>query len=423
MRQVVLQVPEGRGAEAARTLADRGATTLSRAPGTNGDGDPIELLVATIPNAALGPALEQLEELGRIEASVPATGVYAFEPPAGQAPAELVDVTPRSALEVVLAGRQAIGGWNGFLTYAFTAGVVVWIGLYEETPFLLTASMLLAPFAGPAMNTAIGMVSGDSRLLRRGLLRYGAGILVTAAVSALLTVLIGQVHVTGMAAESVTLSNVAFLLPVVAGVAGATWLVQSEHSSLVSGAAVGVLVAAALAPSTGAVGMAGALGRWDLVGRGSLLLLLQLAGITLAAAVTLRAYGVTPSGYRYASGRHRLLRGGIGVAATVLGGLLVLQFLTGPQLQRASVARQAAQLAGTVVEDAPGARLLEVSADVPSARTPGPPRVVVRIDAELDAASGTEAVADELTTRVRDRLREQLGDVVPLVDVTVLDPG
>ena len=423
MRQVVLQVPEGRGVEAAAILGERGATTLSRIQGTNGDGDAVELLVVSLPNAALGPALSQLEELGRLEATVPATGAYAFEPPAGRAPEELVDITPLSALEVVLAGRQSIGSWNGFVTYAFTAGIVVWIGLYEETPFLLTAAMLLAPFAGPAMNTAIGIVSGDRRLLRRGLLRYGAGILVTAAVSALLTLAIGQTHVTGTAAGSVTLSNVAFLLPLVAGLAGATWLVQSEHSSLVSGAAVGVLVAAALAPSTGAVGMAVALGRWDLAGRGTLLLLLQLAGITVAAALTLRAYGVHPSGYRYASGRHRLLRGGIGAAALVLGGLLALQYLSGPSLQRASVAREAAQLAATVVDDSPRVRLLEVNADVPSARLPGPPRVLVRIDAELEVDANPEAVAGELNTQVRRRLSERFQDVVPLVDVSVHDPG
>lgn len=423
MRQVMFQVPDGRGADAAALLERRGATTLSRLAGTNGDGDPVEVLVASLPNAALEPALDDLEGLGRIEATVPTTGSYAFEPPTGRVPAELVDVTPRSALEVVLAGRQSIGSWNGFLTYALAAGVVVWVGLYQETSFLLTAAMLLAPFAGPAMNTAIGAVAGDGRLLRRGLLRYAAGIVATAAVAALLTLLVGQRHVTGMAADSVTLSNVAVLLPLVAGLAGATWLVQSEHSSLVSGAAVGVLVAAALAPSTGTVGMAAALGRWDLVARGSLLLLLQLTGITVAAALTLRAYGVTPSGHRYATGRYRLLRGGIGVAAVVLGGLLALQYLTGPQLQRASVARQAAQLAGTVVDDSPVARLLEVSADVPSARIPGPPRVLVRVDAELRGGAGADAVADQLTTQVRRRLDQQLGDVVPLVDVSVHGPG
>ncbi len=40
--------------------------------------------------------------------------------------------------------------------------------------------------------------------------------------------------------------------------------VQSERSSLVSGAAVGMQVAASLAPPAGLVGMAIAIGRWDI---------------------------------------------------------------------------------------------------------------------------------------------------------------
>lgn len=427
MRQMILQLPDGQGGRAIDVLKGHGVMTLTRMRGTDRHGEAVDIVMASVPNAEVGPVLGELEEdptVGDVEAVVPSEGVYAFEPPADRAPEELVDVTSRSPLEVVLAGRQSVGGWTGFLSYAATAGVVVWIGLFLETPFLLTAAMLLAPFAGPAMNTAIGIVSGDTGLLRSSILRYAAGIGLTALVSLLMTLLVGQSQVTGMAADSVTLSNVAVLLPLAAGVAGALFLVQSEHSSLVSGAAVGILVAAALAPPVGTIGMAIGVGRWDLVGRGGFLLVLQLAGITLTAALVLLANGLHPSGYRYATGRSRLVRRGMGVAALLVAVLVGAQYTTGSGLQRSSIAREASQLAGTILEDESRVELLEVTADVPSTDTPGPPRVIVEVTVELDPAAAEDAatVEDQLTADLRRSLAERFEEVVPLVDLTVLTP-
>jgi uncharacterized membrane protein len=53
-----------------------------------------------------------------------------------------------------------------------------------------------------------------------------------------------------------TVSAVAVLIPLVSGTAGALNLVQSERSSLVSGAAAGMLVSVSLAPPAALVGMA-----------------------------------------------------------------------------------------------------------------------------------------------------------------------
>jgi uncharacterized membrane protein len=79
------------------------------------------------------------------------------------------------------------------------------------------------------------------------------------------------------------ISSVTVLLPLVAGAAGALNLSQSDRSSLVSGAATGMLVAASLAPPAGTIGMASAIGEWDLVRTGVFVLLLQLVGINLSA--------------------------------------------------------------------------------------------------------------------------------------------
>ena len=191
----------------------------------------------------------------------------------------------------------------GFLGYAAAAGAVVWTGLYTNTIFLLTAAMLIAPFAGPAMNTGAGDGLGDAGLLQRSLLRYGAALALTIAVAAALSLGIGLETATSEMTARSQVSSMAVLLPLVAGAAGALNLLQSDRDSLVSGAAIGVLVAASLAPPTGLVGMAAVIGRWDMVLSGVFVLLLQLVGINLSGAPRLPV-GRAGRGRRPLQGEH-----------------------------------------------------------------------------------------------------------------------
>lgn len=405
----------------AAVAAEFGASTFTRVEGDSGDGRQVDLLVMTVPNGNVGALIERARELGPTEASVPATGTFAFEPPAARSPEELLDVTPRSGHEVVLAGRQAAGGWRGFVTYAAVAGAVVWLGLITETIYLLTGAMLIAPFAGPAMNTAIAIVSGRPGLLRHSVLRYLAGIAVTAGVAGGLSLAVRQQFVSGLMADVLTVSAIAVLLPLAAGAAGATYLVQSEHSSLISGAAVGILVAASLAPPAGGLGMAAALGRWDLVVHAAFLIVLQLAGITVTAVVVLWLYGIRP-GTWFAPDRSRLLRLGLGVA--VAAGVLLVgaQLMTAPLLVQGSRARQAGETAAAAVREHGDVRLLTVEPRVASADPEGEPRIIVEAMVERrHAGPGDPQLQTELTRRIRDRLGQELPDVVPHVVMTVLD--
>jgi uncharacterized hydrophobic protein (TIGR00271 family) len=172
---------------------------------------------------------------------------------------------------------------DGFLSYAGLAGVVVWIGLFTETVYLLTAAMLIAPFAGPAMNAALATARGDAELLGRSVARYFAALALTIAVAFALSLLLQQQIATGLMIQTSFLSSVAVLLPLTAGAAGALNLCQSERSSLVSGAATGMLVAASLAPPAGLVGMGAAIGEWDMVKSAAFLLILRSSASTLQA--------------------------------------------------------------------------------------------------------------------------------------------
>lgn len=423
MRQVTVQVPRGTGRQLIGPARELGASTLVRFDGTGGSGDPVDVLTVTVPNASVGPLIDRAQQLGEVEASVPATGVFAFEPPAGEPPEELVDVTARSPYEVVLAGQQSAGSWKGFLAYAAVAGVVVWLGLFTETWYLLTASMLIAPYAGPAMNTAIAIVTGRSGLLGHSLFRYATGIAVTAIISGLLTVVAGQHVATDLMAEVLTITLAAFLLPTAAGVAGASFLVQSEHSSLISGAAVGILVAASLAPPAGGLGMALALGRPDLVVLAAFLIALQLTGITASAIVVLWLYGVRPRRVRFGSHRPRMLIVGLVASVALTGVLVATQWLSAPLLMQGSEERHAAEIATSFLDAHEQVTVLGVAAQVASAQVPGVPRIVVepRVERHDDTSPAGELEAELERALVRE-LQDRISSVVPHVDVTVFDP-
>ncbi|MBW3577679.1 MAG: hypothetical protein KY462_08075 [Actinobacteria bacterium] len=148
MREVSLHVPPGRGAEVVRAAAQRGGVAISRALAHDADGDEVEVVTATVPNFVVEELIGVAERTGPLEATVPSTSVFAVEPPADKPSEVLLDVTPRSAIEIVLAGQESAGSWRGFLSFAITAGVVVWTGLYTEVVYLLTARCCWRPSPG-----------------------------------------------------------------------------------------------------------------------------------------------------------------------------------------------------------------------------------------------------------------------------------
>jgi hypothetical protein len=253
MRQLLIQVPRGHGKKVLEIARNYDGMNLVQFEATGGGApsDPLDVVMASVANGRVEGMLSDLEALPELHVTLAPRGVMPLRPPAAEAAKQVIDVEERSPIEVLLSGLQSIGSWKGFLGYAAAAGFVVWIGLFTNTVYLLTAAMLIAPFAGPAMNTAIATARGDRELLGRSLLRYFAALTVTISVTAILSLILRQEVATQQMVDTSMISSVAVLLPLVAGAAGALNLVQSERSSLVAGAAVGMLVAASLAPPAG----------------------------------------------------------------------------------------------------------------------------------------------------------------------------
>lgn len=422
MRQLLIQTPRGCGGTVLDIAVACDGVNLARFEAHSPDG-PRDVVIVHVANRNVEGLLERLQELPETFITLTPSGVMPLQPPAAEAAAQVTDVGLRSPVEVFLAGLQSVGSWRGFLGYAAAAGAVVWIGLFTETIYLLIAAMLIAPFAGPAMNAAIATARGDLTLLGRSLLRYTAALLVTIGVAGVLTLLLQPDAVTGLMAATSNVSAVAALLPLVAGAAGALFLIQSERSSLVAGASVGVLVAASLAPPAGLIGMAGVMGRWDMAQSGLFLLLLQLTGINLAGALVFRLAGLSYAGSRYTRGRRGIFPAALGVTLAALIALLTWQFADSPALQRSSRAQQANAAIAEIVRASDLAEPVEIDVRFPGINIARPDTLLgtVYVQRRAGVTAPAEVVGDRLTRLIQQGLAERGFIVTPLIAVTVLE--
>lgn len=422
MRQVIVQVPRGCGKAVLDIAKSYDGVNLAQFEATGSEG-PIDVAIVHVSNGKVEGLLGDLQDLPKLHLTLIPQGVMALQPPTDKAPQQVTNVEERSPIEVFLSGLQSVGSWKGFLGYAAAAGVVVWIGLFTNTSYLLVAAMLIAPFAGPAMNVAIATARGDGRLLKRGLLRYFAALAVTIVVAFALSLILQQQVTTSLMLATSTVSAVAVLLPLVAGAAGALNLVQSERSSLVSGAAVGMLVAASLAPPAGLVGMSCAMGRWDMAINGVFVLLLQLVGLNLSASIVFRAYGLSARGARYERGKKSIFPAALAVTIVALAGLLTWQFSTSPELQRGSMTQRAAAQIQKVVNDSDLAELVEANVRFTSPDIKGQNTLLgtVYVQRRVGVTEPSEEIRARITRNIQTQLLNLGFNVTPLIDVSVLE--
>lgn len=423
MRQLIIQVPRGQGKEVLEIAKSLDGTNLAQFEAMGSD-DLIDLVLVHISNRQVEKLLTKLEDINKVHITLLPTDIIALRPPASQAPEQVKNVDERSPLEIFLGGLQSIGSWKGFLGYAALAGFVVWIGLYTNTTYLLTAAMLIAPFAGPAMNVAIATARGDKQLLWRSILRYFSALGVTIAVTGILSLILQQDIATSSMIDTSQISSVAVLIPLAAGAAGALNLVQSERSSLVSGAATGMLVAASLAPPAGIVGMASAIGRWDMVISGLFLLLLQLVGINFTAALVFRFFGLSSQGVRYKRGKRWLFPVTLALTVAVLVSLLTWQFAQTPNLQRSTLAQRANAEVQKVVSQNPSVDLVEANVRFTGTNIKGQNTLlsVVYVQPRQRVGASKEEISSRLKREIQTRLQQQNLNITPLVDVSVLEP-
>jgi uncharacterized membrane protein len=171
------------------------------------------------------------------------------------------------------------------------------------------------------------------------------------------------------------------------------------------------------------VGMATVLGRYDIAFRSSFLLVLQLVGINLSAALIFRAFGLSSKGARYTRGKSWLFPVFLGGTAAFLVGLLSLQFAMPPSLERSSLEQKATATVQTVVRDYEAVNYID--ADVRFTQTPdigtNTLLALVYVQARSPSLSTTE-IQETLRANLRAELNAAIANTEPLIMVNVLSP-
>ncbi|HEV7331486.1 MAG TPA: TIGR00341 family protein [Flavisolibacter sp.] len=420
MRPLIVQVPEGNGEQVVLAAQAVEAKNMCMWTSTAGDKK-LDVILAFVSNRRVEAFVDDINKIDAVQVTIFPQGVMALYPPANQAPDQVTNVQVRSPLEIFLSGLQSIGSWKGFLSYAAIGAIVVWIGLFTNTVFLLVGAMLIAPFAGPAMNTAIATARGDINLLGHSLLRYCVSLFLTIAVALLLSLLMQQEAATTLMVDRSQVSSTAILLALAAGCAGAISLVQSERSSLVSGAAAGMLVAASLAPPAGIIGMAITIGEWQMAKSAFFLLLLQLVGINLSGSLVFRAYGLVAKGPRYERGKQKIVVISLVVTTIFLGLLSWWQFNSEPTLQRSSISKRAEEEIQKTVNQYASAGLVEGSARFTRGNIPQQNTLLCEVYVQAEPNKDHSLIKKELSTRIHDAIKTRLQNVTPVINLVVMD--
>jgi uncharacterized membrane protein len=261
-------------------------------------------------------------------------------------------------------------------------------------------------------------------LLQQSVLRYAAGLVTLMLTTFLLSLGLQQDLVTTVMMEVGQLSTVAALLPVVTGAIGAMNLIEPERNSLVPGTAVGLLVAASLAPPAGVAGMALALQQWTLVTNALFVLALQLVFINFAGAMIFRFYGgLTAQGSRYQRGRRFIFTLSMVVSLIAGAGLLWFQLQNTPALQRSSRAQRAVAEAEQVLEESELATFVsaEFRFTEPTKQAGETLLGTLYVQRRPDVFLPDEAIETELVQEIQQSLLDEGFDVTPLVSISVLE--
>jgi uncharacterized membrane protein len=374
-------------------------------------------------NRSVGPLLEKLSMTYDLSAQLYPQEIITFHSPESQVPEKLQNLQARSPLEIFLLSIQSIASLPSFVAYTIAGAVLAWISFFTNSVYLLIAAMLIAPFAGPAMNVALATATGDGKLLRKSLIRYAVAIPVTMGVTSALSFFFQQTFITDLMTGVGHVSTAAALLPLLAGAAGAFNITQSDRSSLVSGTAVGTLVTASLAPPAALLGVAATMQEWNLFINATFQLVLQLIGINLAGALTFRYQGLNLKLSRYGQGNRTIFVVSLVLTVLALGGMLTWQLTDPLRLERRSINTQAAEVIQTVLQENEHVRPVSIEASFKESKANGSNVLVANVYVlRLREAGSNPDFEKQLQMNIQQALQENNPQIMPLVEVIVLEP-
>jgi len=201
------------------------------------------------------------------------------------------DYDPLRPPELRSKARSLSQDPTSYTAMIFLSAIIAATGLLVDSPAIMVGSMVIAPLVGPTLTAAVGGLTGDRamvvdsvRIQALGLVAGVAGAFVLAAFMEVSGFMPTPLDVDGIELIGIRMAPglPSVVVGMAAGAAAAFALTTKGESSL-----VGVMIAAALIPAAGVVGIAIVWGE-PLIALGSAALLVStMAAINLAMYVTL----------------------------------------------------------------------------------------------------------------------------------------
>src|SRR5215212_3725787 len=182
-----------------------------------------------------------------------------------------------------------------YMTFLCLACLIAAIGVVTDSPVTVVGAMVVGPEFGPLAAVAVALVRRKAYLARRAAAALLIGFPIAMAVTTLLVLAgeaIGWIEVTSTRELTEVdfifqVGPLSFIIALLAGAAGMLSLVSAKSSAL-----VGVLISVMTVPAAGFAVVAATVGDWDIAAKSSAQLLVNLAGIVLAAVFVLWVRGL-----------------------------------------------------------------------------------------------------------------------------------
>lgn len=167
---------------------------------------------------------------------------------------------PRIAREELFSRAKDMSpAFQTFLLTTVISALVATTGLLLDSAAVVVGSMVIAPLLGPAMGMGVGTVLNEEGLFREGVKLQAVGLVAAVVAATLFTLFVQATSLVPPGTDVLAISEISsrvspdlltLVIAVGAGVAGA-WSLTAGSSEVL----VGVMVAAALVPPLGVVGI------------------------------------------------------------------------------------------------------------------------------------------------------------------------
>lgn len=171
----------------------------------------------------------------------------------------------------------------------FFAVLIACVGLNLNSKSILIGAMLISPIMGPINGLGYGVAITNKEILKESLKNFGIAVTVTLLVSTIYFLCSPEKDVT----EEILNRTTPSFFHAIVGIAGGTVGILAKSRKEDNNVVPGVAIATALLPPLCTIGFGIATGRFELMGKSSLLFGLYILTMITASGVTAKIMGLS----------------------------------------------------------------------------------------------------------------------------------